>query len=183
MKKFSFHPTCKTIFSTFALRILRFSTTAIHARWNFERVSKIDRKVNFRRRDVSCWDSGIRVDVRGGRVHNFGFSVRVKTVRVWGSSREPARYRAVYRDLWTSIRGLRVTYLTDHNYILLLEILAPSTSTSAHTLSPPPSADVLRGPPDLPTSSRPSSNDSIACSALLNRSKHKSSLEICILDN
>ena len=31
---------------------------------------------------------------------------------------------AVRRDLWTSIRGLRVTYLTDHNYILLLEIPA-----------------------------------------------------------
>lgn len=56
---------------------------------------------------------------------------------------------------------------------------APSASTSAHTLSLHTTlADVLRGPPDLPTSSRPSSNDSIACSALLKRSKHKSESEI-----
>lgn len=44
-----------------------------------------------------------------------------------------------------------MTYLTDHNYILLPEILPSSTYT--RRLIPPPSVDVLRrGPPDLPAS-------------------------------
>jgi len=67
----------------------------------------------------------VHVDVytRGG-VHNSGFSValgrlslRIVVPRV---ARDTA-WPVVQRDLWTSIRGLCVTYLTDHNYILLLE--------------------------------------------------------------
>ena len=67
----------------------------------------------------------VHVDVytRSG-VHNSGFSValgrlslRIVVPRV---ARDTA-WPAVQRDLWTSIRGLCVTYLTDHNYILLLE--------------------------------------------------------------
>ncbi|KYM81282.1 hypothetical protein ALC53_08353 [Atta colombica] len=67
----------------------------------------------------------VHVDVytRSG-VHNSGFSValgrlslRIVVPRV---ARDTA-WPAVQRDLWTSIWGLCVTYLTDHNYILLLE--------------------------------------------------------------
>lgn len=90
----------------------------------------------------------VHVDVyTHGGVHNSGFSValgrlslRIVVPRV---ARDTA-WPAVQRDLWTSIRGLCVTYLTDHNYILLLErslrhgfsFLLPSFLPSIHSHVP-----------------------------------------------
>jgi len=90
------------------------------------------------RRILGRFRASTSTSTRGG-VHNSGFSValgrsslRIAVPRV---ARDTA-WPAVQRDLWTSIRGLCVTYLTDHNYILLLEIPAQVPPS----FLPPPSA-------------------------------------------